>query len=137
MAVVSDYTTVLDGSTTIGDGQVNWEMTFNTGGRRTSGTALLSLMVRGLTHASNAVPVRVNDTVVGHITPNRYPTEADRAVVSDHWFAQYFAFPANVLNDGNNEIRVEAAPFPEATPANNFDDFTIRDVVCHFKQDVP
>ncbi|NEO82449.1 hypothetical protein, partial [Moorena sp. SIO4G3] len=67
MPVVCDFSEI------VGDRPVNitptvWERNFNTGGR-TLGTAFLIFSVSGLT--STRVFVRVNNVVVGEITPNQ------------------------------------------------------------------
>jgi len=44
------------------------------------------------------------------------------------------AMDGSTLNNGNNEIQIEAVGFPGATNTNKFDDFFLKDVICFFKQ---
>ena len=130
MPVLSDFTLIRgDDEVTIGDGLSVWETTFHTGGRESGAPAFLIFNVRGLTHTNVDVEVRVNNAVVGHI--RRYPGEES---TSSYWFTQMIAMNGSTLNDGNNELQINAVSFPGATNNNVFDDFQLKDVVCFFHQ---
>jgi len=89
------------------------ELTFNTGGREASHDALLVFGVKGL---NSTVNVKVNNVVVGSLTPNSSQT---------HWFTQMVYMGGGSINDGNNELQLEAV---------GNDVFEIKDVSCFFGQ---
>ena len=89
------------------------ELTFNTGGRDAGHDALLVFAVKGL---NSTVQVKVNNTVVGSLTP--CPTQA-------HWITQMVYMVGSQINNGNNELQLEAV---------NNDSFQIKDVTCFFGQ---
>ena len=129
MPVVADFEVVhgvIDG-VLIGDSGVKpiWEQTFNTGGRRSTGHAYLIFMVRGLTSTGPGARVEVNEHFVGNI---------ERHVGADpnHWFMQTINISGAVLNDGNNELEIHAAV--NETHNDQFDDFRIKNIFCHFQQ---
>ena len=138
MSIVSDFTVIVgDNSKIIGDADLHWEHSFPTNGAQ--GSALLMLMVSGLTWADpeqqQVVDVKINGQLVGHIYPYRWPTEELRLGAAKHWHTQVINIGAGVLKkSGNNTLELEAVPYPEATGTNAFDDFAVRDVVCFFKQ---
>jgi len=135
MAVVSDFEVIQgDVDKRIGDGATLWEKNFNTGARLSNQNAVLMFMVKGLTYATKGVDVKVNDKSVGQIFPYRWPTQQLRDADADHWYTQIINVGGNMLNDGMNELQIQAIGFPEATGTNKFDDFSIRDVVCFYKQ---
>ncbi|WP_293120847.1 hypothetical protein, partial [Moorena sp. SIO4G3] len=82
---------------------------------RTLGTAFLIFSVSGLT--STRVFVRVNNVVVGEITPNQSNLT---------WFTQMISLAGSQLNGGNNEVQIEATN----------DSFRIKNMVCFFHQNV-
>lgn len=129
MPVVCDIKVIQgDAARRIGDGGVTlWEKTFNTGGRHAGGEAVLMLMVKGLTSANTDVDVLINNTKVGVI-------EHYNGADSSHWFTQIINIGGGILNNGNNELQIQAVSFPGAGPGNLFDDFFVKDVVCTFQQ---
>ena len=136
MPVLCDFTTILgvddDGDeveVTIGDANTEMERMFNTGGRESGSPAFLILNVRGLTHANEDVPVRINGVVVGSI--RRYPGEE---TTQDYWFTQMIPLKGSALHDGNNTLEIRAVSWTGATNGNLFDDFTLKSVVCFFHQ---
>ena len=130
MPVLSDFTLIRgDNPVNIGDALPVWETTFGTGGRDSGEPALLIFNVRGLTHTTVDVAVKVNNVVVGHI--NHYPGEDTTA---PYWFTQMIAVDGTTLHDGNNELQIDAVGWPGATAGNLFDDFQLKDVVCFFHQ---
>ena len=130
MPVVADFTLIQgDNPVTIGDGMPVWETTFNTGGRESNSPAFLIFNVRGLTHTNVNVNVKINNQVVGQI--GRYPGQDQTA---SYWFTQMIAVSGSTLNNGNNELQIDAVGWPGATNANKFDDFDLKDVVCFFHQ---
>ena len=135
MPVVCDFVQIVgDGPVTIGDSNHVWEKPFNTGGRNTSYTALLIFNIRGLTYATDAVDVKINNRVVGQIAPYRGLSNAERDNTAKHWYTQMIAMNGSELNSGDNEIQIEAVGYPEATGSNKFDDFQIKNMVCFFHQ---
>jgi hypothetical protein len=135
MPIVSDFTVIQgDQSRRLGDGATLWEKNFNTGGRRSSGQAILMLMVKGLTYATEGVDVKINNRSVGKIFPYRWPTQELRNADAAHWYTQIINVGGSNLNNGSNELQLQAIGFPEATGTNQFDDFSVRDVVCFFNQ---
>jgi hypothetical protein len=112
MPVLSDFIRVVgDSAQTIGSAAV--ELNFNTGGRNANHDALLVFGVRGL---NSTVQVKVNNTAIGSLTPNS---------TQNHWFTQMVYMGGNQLNNGNNELQLEAV---------NNDSFEIKDVTCFFGQ---
>jgi hypothetical protein len=130
MPVVSDFT-LIQGDTivTIGDSLPVWETTFGTGGRVSSEPALLIFNVRGLTATDVNVIVKINNVEVGQI--RRYGGDGD---IVNNWYTQMIAVGGSQLNDGNNELQIQAVGWPGSTPGNLFDDFMLKDVVCFFHQ---
>lgn len=144
MPELSDFVLIVgDGPVTIGDGNVTWEDTFNTGGRNRNSPAFLLFNVRGLTHATKDVPVRVNEQEIGRIH-NYFPggSGVDRTRVDDphkhrqrdHYYTQMIAMAGGTLNNGENEIEIDAVDYPGSSGSNKFDDFDIKDMVCFFHQ---
>ena len=130
MPVVSDFTLIRgDSVVTIGDGATLWEATFGTGGRVAAEPAVLIFNVRGLTEATTNVVVKINNVEVGQIRP--YDGSADSP---NNWYTQMIAVGGQELNDGNNELQIQAVGWPGATPNNLFDDFQLKDVVLFFHQ---
>lgn len=128
MPVVSDIKVIQgDAIRRIGDGATLWEKTFNTGGRHSGGHAILMLMVKGLTAANSDVDVLINNRKVGVI---EHYNGADR----NHWFTQIVNIGGGILNDGNNDLQIQAVSYPGAGAGDLFDDFFLKDVVCTFQQ---
>jgi hypothetical protein len=114
MAVVSDYTMIVgDTPKNIGGGVV--ELPFDTGGRHQPKEAFLIFSVKGL---NTVTPVKVNNVEVGKLQPN--PTQG-------HWYTQMVYMTGSQLNNGANELQLEAV---------GVDNFQIRQVTCFFGQDV-
>ena len=129
MPILCDFTVIQgDAARVIGDdGHRVWEKEFDTGGRRRTGGAILMFMVRGLTSTNADVDVKINNKKVGQI-------EHYKGAPASHWFTQIINVLGSNLNNGKNELQIEAVSFPGAKEGNLFDDFLIRDVVCFFQQ---
>lgn len=134
MGISSDHVVVLgDTNRRIGDGAILWEKDFGSGGA--SGSAILMLMVKGLTYAEDPAKVLINRTEVGKIYPYRYATREEREANKNHWFTQIINIGGGILKtSGANEIRIEAVGYPESG-SDAFDDFYVRDVVIFFKHE--
>ncbi|MEB3181646.1 MAG: hypothetical protein VKL59_21820 [Nostocaceae cyanobacterium] len=129
MPVVSDFVLIIgDENIRIGDGsnENGFTRSFNTGGRRASSPAYISFMVKGMTATNDDADVFVNDKKVGVLFKAK---GAD----PNHWQTQSVAMNGSDLKDGNNVLRVGSVPNPTGT--DDFDDFTIRNVYCHFHQE--
>ena len=127
MAIVSDFTLIQgDADQVIGDGSILWEKTFATNGRLDNQSAILMLMVQGLTGATADVDVVINGVVVGHIF--RY-----NGAHASHWYTNIINIEGGKLRDGDNTLRLLAVP-TAGGGGDNFDDFAVRDVVCFFHQ---
>ena len=129
MPLVSDFTTIVgDTNIRIGDGshETGFTRTFNTGGRHPMGNAFISFMVKGLTVTTEHPDVFVNDVKVGDLFNNR-------GGLVNQWQTQSVSLGGNQLNDGNNVIRIVPATYAGGG-SDNFDDFYIRNVVCHYQQ---
>lgn len=117
MPIVSDFITILadtqQSTVTAPDG-LSITQGFNTEGRHAPSTAYISFMVRGLTAGSPNV--FVNNTDVGNLFSN-----------DGNWQTQTVTLAGNVLNSGNNVLRISGVPN---------DTFDVRSVICHFHQDV-
>ncbi len=131
MPVVSDFTIIHGVNTgiTMGDRGFHpiFETTFNTGGRHGVGHAFITFMIRGLTVATHAPLIRINNVDVGRILPY---TGAN----SQHWFTQTINITGAMLNNGNNEFEVHAAPSERAL--GTYDDYVLKNIMCFFQQDV-
>ena len=137
MAVVSAFTIIVDDApVTIGDGLKKWKQTFNIGGHNTNYPALLILNVRGLTYATTSVPVKINDVDVGYIHPYGGLTDAAKNDVAKYWYTQMIAVSGSQLNNGNNTIEIEAVGYPGFTDTDEYDDFSLKDMVCFFHKTV-
>jgi hypothetical protein len=112
MPVLGDFIRIVgDNPQPIGNAAV--ELPFDTSGRNANHDALLVFGVKGL---NSTVQVKVNNTAVGSLTPNSTQT---------HWFTQMVYMVGNRINNGNNELQLEAV---------NNDSFDIKDVTCFFGQ---
>jgi hypothetical protein len=129
MTVLSDYEVIQSDEVEIGDatGGNPWTKNFDTGGRLDE-QAFIMLMVKGLNRQKNA-EVRVNDRKVGEIFPTSGP--------DNNWSTQTIVFEGSVLNKSsgaNNRIAISAVVSDIPTIEGVFEDFTIRNVVCSFRQ---
>ena len=136
MAVhVADFTVIQgDANRRVGDGALLWEKEFRTEKRLGRSPAFLMLMVKGLTYATDAVVVKINNIDVGRIYPDRWHDNVHREAAKNHWSTQIINIGSGVLNNGVNELQLEAVGYPESTATDHFDDFYVRDVICFFKQ---
>lgn len=129
MPVVADFEVIhgVSSGVLIGDSGIKpiFEQSFNTGGRRSTGHAYLIFMVSGLTGTGPGARVEVNEHFVGHIERH---TGGDLS----HWYTQMINISGSVLNDGNNELEVHAAV--NETNNDQFDDFRLKNIFCHFQQ---
>jgi hypothetical protein len=135
MTKVSDFVVVLGNNTeTIGDDQILWESDrFSTAGRLADGFAFLTFMVKGLTQAASNVDVVIangDEHLVGRIY--RY-NGANPA----HWYTQTIEIGPGVLNNGPNTLRLVAVDIAGGgAGGDDFDDFSVRDIICFFQQEV-
>ena len=145
MAIVTDMTVILDDyAKRIGDPNPERIFEFETLNRKTNRRAILMFMVRGLNHATDSVPIYINDEEVGSIKPERWYNddvgeelgEKLRKAARRFWRTQIVEFAGDYLkSSGDNKLRIHAVGFPESSETNQYDDFWIRDIVCHFKQE--
>ncbi|MDP8304924.1 MAG: hypothetical protein RAO75_00180 [Candidatus Chlorobium antarcticum] len=135
MPVLCDFIQIVgDTPVTIGDSQAVWEANFNTGGRYSSGTAFLIFNIRGLTYTNKNVNVKINNKNIGQIARYGGLSNEERNNIAGFWYTQMIAMNGSTLNDGKNEIQIEAVGFPGSDNANKFDDFQLKDVMCFFHQ---
>lgn len=135
MPVVCDFELVQgDAARRIGDGATLWEKNFRTPGREANGHAFLIMMVKGLTFATEGVDVKINNTSVGQIFPHRWSTQDLRNDDGNHWHSEIINVGGANLQNGDNELQIEAIGFPEGNSNNLFDDFLVRNVYCFFQQ---
>lgn len=120
---------------TIGDSRPVFEQKFNTGGRNSKHPAFLIFNVQGLVRADRDVNVKINNQVVGKIFRYMSTTEDVRKDVEQYWYTQMIAFSGPVLNDGDNEIQIDAVGWSGATNPNKYDDFKLKDLICFFHQE--
>jgi hypothetical protein len=131
MTVISDFIHILgDPVERIGDGsnESGWTKSFNTGGRRSSSNAFISFMVKGMTVTNENADVFVNDTKIGVLYKS---TGAN----SNHWQTQSVSLSGGTLRDGNNVLRVSPV-INQTDNTDDFDDFFVTNVICHFHQSV-
>jgi len=129
MAILSDFVRIVgDNNIVIGDGnnEDGFTRSFRTAGRLANRSAFITFMVRGMTVANDNADVFVNDKKIGVL----FNANGGN---SNHWQTQTVSMAGSDLNDGENVLRVGAVPNP--TGNDNFDDFTIRNVYCHFHQE--
>ena len=140
MANVADFV-VIRGETPvrIGDsGNLSWEVgelqnRFNIRDPDIRRDCFLAFMVRGLTQVHEDVAVKINNQHVGTI--RRY-YHAD----SRNWFTQTIHFLGEILNNGYNELQVDAVQrdFTDeryGSDSGVFDDFELKNIVCHFHRE--
>ncbi|MEM7064547.1 MAG: hypothetical protein AAF572_15465 [Cyanobacteria bacterium P01_B01_bin.77] len=146
MPLLCDFTLIVgDSPVTIGDTNPQWEVSFDSGARDANSPAFLIFNVRGLTHSTRDVEVKVNGIEVGRIHNYRPGgADIDRTTINqpeklrqqDHWYTQMIALDGNKLNsrDNSNRINIKAVDFPERRGTNVKDDFQIKDMICFFHQ---
>ena len=129
MSTVSYYTTILGSGerVTIGDGNPVWEDTFGTAGRDT-GQQDTHILVEfyGLTQG-NVAEVQINNQTLG-----RLAGYANEEYGDENRHTQILSFPDEHLNDGRNEIQINAVESDSSD--STYDDFTIENMVCMFHQ---
>ena len=129
MPVVSDFTHIVgDQNIRIGDGsnESGYTKSFGTGGRHASTNAFISFMVKGMTATNDNADVFVNDVKIGVLFNNNGGN-------ANHWQTQTVSMSGSNLNSGNNVLRVSPVSNP-TSPTDDFDDYFIRNVICHFHQ---
>lgn len=130
MPVLCDFTQIVGNTpVNIGDGLPVWEKQFLTGGRRPDETALLIFNVRGLTYANVDVDVKINNQKIGQIALYGGKNQGENS-----WYTQMIAMAGSTLNNGGNEIQIEAVGYEGATNNDKFDNFELKDVICFFHQ---
>jgi hypothetical protein len=129
---------VIEGDTDvrIGDSNISYDKTFDTSGRLAGGLAVMTVTVSGLTAATDTVAVEINGQLVGRIRPYRYESVSTQLEVAAHHYTQFMNIGPDILNDGNNDLHIEAIGFPEATGTNAFDDFDLRDAFVFYQTEV-
>ena len=129
MTVVSDFTHIVgDQNIRIGDNsnESGFTDTFSTGGRNSTHNAFITFMISGMTVTTDNADVFVNNTKVGVLFNNKGGNP-------NHWQTQTVSMSGSTLNNGNNTLRV--SPVTNQTSAtDDFDDYLIRNVICHFHQ---
>ena len=138
MPVVADFVQIVgDAPISLGDTNRLVERSFSTAGRLASAGAIVILNVRHLTFASTSPVVKINNSPAGYIHPYPELNDADRNNAASHWHTQIFAVSGSQLNNGDNELQVEAVTFPNpGNPGNLFDDYEVKNVVCFFHKEV-
>ncbi|WP_448620021.1 hypothetical protein [Geodermatophilus sp. URMC 65] len=97
------------------------------------GDAVLTFMVKGLTAAADSVIVKINGATVGEILPDRYAAISDQIEEAQHHNTQWVNVGQGVLSAASpNTLRVEAVSFPESTPTNTKDDFSLQDIILMY-----
>ncbi|NES24990.1 MAG: hypothetical protein F6K41_40295 [Symploca sp. SIO3E6] len=129
MAILSDFVRIVgDNNIRIGDGsnENGFTRSFRTAGRLANRSAFITFMVKGMTVSNDDADVFVNDKRVGVLFNANGGNR-------NHWQTQTVSMAGSDLNDGDNVLRVGSVPNP--TGSDDFDDFTIRNVYCHFHQE--
>lgn len=138
MPIVADFIKLRgDTRVRIGDnGLTSWEETFSIPLAKTDAVAVLTFMVKGLNAQSpdeatwtEDVDVKINNQVVGAI--KTYPGADVR-----YWYSQTILIEKNVLLAGENEIEIHAATHPDPAVGKIYDDFSLKDVILYFKEEV-
>ena len=129
MPVVSDFIKIVgDSNQRVGDGAQPRKFNFNTGGRHAPGTAYIIMMVKGMTVTANHAEVHLNDKHVGWIFNNN-------GGGVNEWQTQMVHFNGSDLNNGNNQVELRGVTYPGGVD-DHLDDYFVRNVICHFHQDV-
>lgn len=129
MPILSDFTHIVgDQSIRIGDGsnESGYTDSFPTGGRNPDDTAFISFMIKGMTVTDENADVFVNDVKVGVLFNSNGGNR-------NHWNTQIVSLGGSGLNNGNNVLRVGPVTNP-GSANDDYDDFYIRNVICHFHQ---
>lgn len=127
MIIASNFKVIQgDTSKRIGDGAEKYEKTFKAENYNAEYSAILMLMVKGLTATAKGATVLVNNEDIGTIEPYTGGNPS-------HWGTQIINIGANVLKKGTNKLEIEAVPHPNPQPGNKYDDFYVRDVVCFYQ----
>lgn len=131
MTILSDFNHII-GDTTVHIGDASnssgYTKDFSTMGRVSSRTAFISFMVKGMTVTDENADVFVNDQKIGVLFNNK---GGDR----DHWQTQTVSMGGGRLETGANGNTLRVAPVTYQGGGNDsFDDFSIRNVICHFHQ---
>lgn len=133
MPVVSDFTRIVGDKDIIVPPDTDPDnnrvvFTFNTGGRHAPASAYIILMVRGMNQTSQNAKVLLNKKNIGVIFNNK----GGRGM---KWQTQIIHFDGGDLNNGDNDITFMSVPIDKDKPFFP-DHYVIRNVICHFHQDV-
>ncbi len=149
MPVLCDFTVItgasgaLDEEFRIGIGhdpdveERSLRLAFNTGGRESSGGAILMFSVKGLTRTHAAPEVRINDHLIGVINDYTPSTEPEFPDNSNHWYNVVITFDAAILSRGGglaNTLEITSVSTLRSEREGHREDFTVRNIVCFFKQ---
>jgi hypothetical protein len=132
MPRVTNFTDLVgDGGVLIGDdGVLEYIRDFNTSTYATNGgNACLMLMAQGLTEPGSSAEVLVNDIPVGFIHSSHADARPDRV-------SQIINVGTEVLNAGDNRLRIKAAVLSGGGSGNEHDDFEVSDVMLFYQVDV-
>ncbi|MFE9746729.1 hypothetical protein ACFYOT_17645 [Saccharothrix saharensis] len=137
MTVLADFEVIVKGYVDIGDGGHEFSAAFDTSGVYTGKPAMISFMVSGLSAvALNDPEVLVNDQFIGRVSAYHWSDPKLEGEGAKHWHAQHLTFGGFLLKNGKNVFRVRSAKLENPKPGNEYDDFTIGHVVCHYHQEV-
>jgi hypothetical protein len=81
-----------------------------------------------MTVATKNAKVYLNDKHVGHILNNKGGNK-------DEWQTQIIQLVGGDLINGDNTLELRAVEFSGGGD-NNFDDYFVRNMICHYHQDV-
>ena len=129
MPILSDFSHIVgDEIICIGDNSnaSGFVKTFPTGGRDSSSRAFISFMIKGLTAADQDAIVFLNDREIGRLRRNTGGND-------QQWQTQSITMRDSDLNNGSNVLRINPVPL-SGGGSNNFDDYYITNVICHFHQ---
>mgnify|MGYP005664456007 CR=1 FL=1 len=128
MPIVSDFETIVgDASYRVGDSAQPRRFNFSTGGRKHSRTAYIVLMVKGMTVTNRHAKVFLNDKDVGLIFNNN-------GGGVNQWQTQTIHFNGSDLRNGENTVEFHGVTY-EGGGADHFDDYYVRNVICHYHQE--
>ncbi len=131
MPVVSDFIRIVgDEDIRVGDSAQPVNLPFNTGGRHAPATAYIIMMVKGMTVTSNNAAVYLND----HPQPVGWIFNNHGGGVNE-WQTQIVHFNGSDLNNGDNVLELRGVTYTGGG-SDHFDDYYVRNVICHFHQDV-
>ena len=129
MTLLADYEVIQSEAVVIGNsapsnGQHPWKIKFDTGGRHDDKPAFIMLMVKSLNRGFDP-EVRVNGTVVKQLSSTIAP--------DGNWSTQTIVFDGSILHeDEANNLEISAVPL--GVNNGQFNDYTIKNVVCFFRQ---